>query len=76
MKPGATTRPEASKVSAPVASRFCGYFANDAVFDGDIGYLIEILGRVDDPAIFDDELTHSAKTLSRTAMRTAMPFST
>ena len=38
--------------------------------------LIEIRGRVNHSAIFDNESAHWASTLSKTAMRTAMPFST
>ena len=75
-KPGATTKPDASKVLCAGRVNVCGYFTDEAVFHGDIGNLVEILGRVNDTAILDNELIHCAKTLSNTAMRTAMPFST
>ena len=35
-----------------------GYFADYTIFNSDIGYLVKFLGRVNDAAILDYELTH------------------
>jgi hypothetical protein len=50
--------------------------ADYSILDRNIRCLIEIRGRVNHSAILDNESTHWASTLSKTAMRTAMPFST
>ena len=75
-KPGATTNPEASKVFRTRAVNILSHLTDHAILNGHIGYLIEVLGRIYYAAILDNEFAHYAKTLSRTAMRTAMPFST
>src|SRR5581483_10441757 len=51
-------------------------FTDEAVFDRQIAHAVDILRGVHDSAILDNQLAHWARTLARTAMRTAMPFST
>lgn len=54
----------------------CAHLADDSILNGDIGYLVEIHNRVNHAAIFNKKSAHWASTPSKTAMRTAMPFST
>ena len=54
----------------------CTHLTNDSILYRNVRDLIEIRSRVNHAAIFDKKPAHWASTLSKTAMRTAMPFST
>ena len=60
ISPGATTSPEASKVSAPLGGLIAAVeLRHPAVLDQQVERLVEVLARVDHPAAVDQQLRHA-----------------